>query len=265
MIPRHQPWDGAPGFQIGLRPIPPEAWLEGGGADPSRKAALLRDHPGAVWGETPDSRPAQDEVLSMIEAAVGGSAPGDGPPLWRAASLVADDLCLMQRLADGWTLTAASLCSPTFFTVAESLGRPLSALHRPVPGFADRLLGRVERIFDALRPDQVLERRNWTVVNSAVLFLPASAPVRAQIPAIAPAAAGQVLHLRVERQTLRKIDGGSAVFTIRIWCDPLESLRADPARLARFAKAWREAPDDFRAYKGLALYDALVEAFLADT
>ena len=80
---------------------------------------------------------------------------------------------------------------------------------------------------------------------------------------IAEGQAGEALFLRVERQTLRRLPRtGGVVFTIRVWRDPLASLAGDPARLAAFARAWRGATPEFRAYKGLAPYDALVEGFL---
>ena len=63
----------------------------------------------------------------------------------------------------------------------------------------------------------------------------------------------------MERQTLRRLPRtGGVVFTIRVWVDPLSAIAADPARLARFAGAWRTAHPDFRAYKKLDLYDDLV-------
>jgi dimethylamine monooxygenase subunit A len=262
MSPRHRPWaDAAPGFSIGLRPIAADAWLEGGAADPVRKPRLRTEHGAKVWGELEGSRGAQSEVLALVEAASGARA-GPGEPLWAASLLVADDLCLMERRDQAWTLAAVSLCSPTFFTAEEALGKPLAGLHGPVPGFAEHLLGRVERIFDNLPADQVLERRNWTVVNSPELFLPHSAPVRERVRDIDPASAGDALHLRVERQTIRRLPGGAVIFTIRVWRDALASLRADPEVLAAFAKAWRESPPTFREYKGLARYDALIERFL---
>src|SRR5205814_5834520 len=125
-------------------------------------------------------------------------------------------------------------------------------------------LVRVERIFEGLRSDLVLERRNWTLLNSDVLHTPSPGPIRARIGEIAPDEAGVRLHLRVERQTLRRLpQTGAALFTIRVWLAPLESLSGDPARLAAFALAWKSAPADFRAYKRLDLYDGLVAAFLA--
>lgn len=273
----HAPYaEGRADFTIGLRPIAASAWLEGGEAPATtraRKTALTAAAPERVWAETPGSRAAQAEAAALVAAALSLAAPdGDAalrgpafrPPLLEAALSVPDDLCLMERRDGGWTLTALSLSAGTFFTAGEVVGRSLGELHGPVPGFGERLLPRVERIFDALRPELILERRNWTVVNSDALHLPDAQAVRAGLGAIAPEDAGARLFVRVERQTLRRLpQTGGALFTIRVWRESLGELAADPERLAAFARAWREAAPDFRAYKRLGLYDALVEGFLA--
>ena len=262
---RHAPWQAPPyDFAIGLRTIPEEAWLEGGAAEAGRKTTLLNTEPDCVWGEIPCSQAGQSEVLSLVEAATGRKGDPSLRPLWAAGLLCADDLCLMEKTDGAWRLTAASLCSPTFFTVAEALGKSLDDLHGPVPAFAQRFLPRVARMFDALSPGPVLERSNWTVTASGEAYLPASAPVRASLQDVPLDQAGERLFLRVERQTLRKLpQTGAVLFTIRAWRNPLNALKDDPVRLAAFAAAWRGASDDFRAYKGLASYDVLVEAFLA--
>src|SRR5580704_8996134 len=150
----HAPWaDAPPDFAIGLKPIAVEAWLEGGEADPAaRKDPLLAAHRDQVWAETEGSRPGQTEVLALVRAA-GVSAPtsDEFPPLYAAARSVPDDLCLMEKRDGAWTLTAISLSAGTFFTAGEVIGKPLAALHAPVPGFGDRFLTRVTRIFDALQ------------------------------------------------------------------------------------------------------------------
>lgn len=264
MILKHKPWaEAPPGFRIGLRPIDDEHWLEGGETQVERKIAVRAAHPRLAWGELEGSRPAQAEVLALVAQATGQAAPA-GEPLWAASLMVADDLCLMEKREAGWTLTAASLCSPTFFSVEESLGKALRDLHGPVPGFNVDFLWRVERMFGNLPQGRILERNNWTLLNSDEYFLPTSAGIRAKVRDIHPAQAGETLFVRVERQTLRRLRGGGLLFTIRIWRDPLSALRRDPVLLEAFARAWREAPDDFRTYKGLARYDHLVEAFLAD-
>jgi hypothetical protein len=262
----HMPWaDAPPDFAIGLRPIASEAWLEGGEADPwRRKDPLLATHPEAVWAELPSSRPGQAEVLGLVRAAGVAVEPRDDlPPLIAAARAVPDDLCLMEKSGGEWRLTALSLSAGTFFTAAEVIGKPLAELHRPVPGFADRLLVRVVRIFDALPADTVLERRNWTVAATDALFAPDGAAVRARLAGIDPAAAGDALFVRVERQTLRRLPAsGGLIFTIRIWRHSLAALRTEPARLAAFARAFRGASPAFAAYKRFETCAPLVEAFL---
>lgn len=261
MTLRHAPWEESGEFRIGLRPIPSEAWFEGEEADPgARKDALFDAHPALVWAETEHSRPAQSEAMAMVSKALGRPIAQEGrPPLWAAGRAVADDLCLMERCDGVWRLTALSLCAGSFFTASDVIGRSLSELHRPVTGFENRLLARVTRVFDNLRDDLVLERRNWSVVSDPDLFAPDPGPMRAAISAIDPAAAAEVVHVRVERQTLRRLPvSGGVVFTIRVWISPLSQIASEPGRLARFSEAWRTAHPDFRAYKKLDLYDHLI-------
>lgn len=261
---RHAPWEDATDFAIGLGAVDVAAWLEGGEANPAaRKDPLLERHGDLVWAEIEGSRPGQLEALELIETATGLRGQPDLPPLLAAARLVPDDLVLMEKSGGAWRVTALSLTSPTFFSAGEVIGRGLDELHRPVTGFETRFLRRVERIFEGLRPDLIMQRRNWTLVNSGESFTPHAAPIRAQIGAISPDAAGEALFVRVERQSLRRLPRtGGALFTIRVWLTPLAALGADPERLAAFARAWRGAGAEFRAYKQLHLYDALVEAFL---
>jgi hypothetical protein len=261
----HRPWEEGADFAIGLKPIAAEHWLEGGEADPAaRKDPLFDTARELVWAETAGSRDGQAEVLAMVDQALGPAQPEpDLPPLYAAARRVPDDLCLMQKRDGEWRLAALSLSAGTFFTASEVIGRSLAELHGPVGGFSERFLVRVQRIFEGLRPDLVLERRNWTLVNSPELHTPHSAAIRARIGEIAPGEAGRALMIRVERQTLRRLpETGGAVFTIRVWLTPLAAVAADPERLAAFARAWRAATPGFRAYKRFDLYDTLVEAFL---
>lgn len=261
--------EAEPVFRIGLRPIPFEDWFEGGEADPAaRKTALLASQRDAVWGEQPGSQVGQAEVAAMIAAWRGAPlSPSPEPPLWRAALAVSDDLCLMEKREGLWTLTAASLCAPSFFTAAQAVGQPLSGLHAPVPGFNDGFLARVTRMFDAMDADRLVERRNWSLVPTPDLFLPSAEPLRAELPHKSTEAIGAALHVRRERQTLRRLPStGGMLFTIRIWTEPLADLLADPDRKAAFAAMWDRLMgaegEDFRTYKRLDLFDTAVVRLL---
>ena len=261
-------------FRIGLAPIDDKDWFEGpygpeDGDPASRKAAIFAENPDLCWGETDGSRPAQAEALALVAAHFRATPLADLPPPRAAAHLVEDDLCLMEQRNGEWTLSAASLCAPSFFSARSAVGKSLSQLHEPVTGFGDRLLPRVDRIFTQLPEDQLVERRNWSVVSSGELFLPDERKVRSRQSEITPEMAGARLFVRMERQTLRRLPGtGALLFTIRIWRHPLSALRNRPERLAAFARAWHlvmtEDGEAFRNYKQLGPLDPLVRGFLAE-
>lgn len=267
-------------FRIGLSPIALEDWFEGGEAEPAtRKDAIFAEHPGLSWGETDGSRPAQAEVAALVQAwaeASGRASVLDAelPPLRAAARLVSDDLCLMERRPGptgdaAWTLTAVSLCAPSFFSAEDVLGRSLDAIHDPVPTFNDRFLPRVARMFDHLAPDMVLTRRNWSLVPTDVLFIPSADGLRAELPLMAAEDIAARLQVRRERQTIRKLpQTGAVIFTIRIWLEPVVELLADPPRRAAFARAWERLDtaegEVMRGYKHLGLFDGAVRLLLAE-
>lgn len=260
------PWARPPGFAIGLRRIGRADWLEGGEARPwARKDRLFRAVPDKVWGETEGSRPGQAEAADLVARALGLRPRANlHPPLLAAARRVPDDLVLMERRAGDWAVSALSLSAGSFFTADEALGRDLATLHGPVPGFADRFLVRVRRIFDNLPADDIVERRNWSVVAWRGLYAPEAAAARRRALRQRPRRPGAGLYIRCERQTLRRLPlTGGLLFTIRIHLTPLRALAADPQAVAVFARAWAEAPADFRGYKGLAAVTPGVEAFLA--
>ncbi|HEY0435350.1 MAG TPA: hypothetical protein VGC92_01840, partial [Phenylobacterium sp.] len=81
MSPRHRPWEESADFRIGLGPIPAEAWLEGGEADPAaRKDPLFAQARDVVWAEAPGSRAAQAEALALVSQTLGEAIePGELP------------------------------------------------------------------------------------------------------------------------------------------------------------------------------------------
>ena len=271
-VPPFHPFrDGPPLFLPRLRPIDAAKWL-----NPDTEAevwladkhALMRKERDAVFASLADTEAAQAECLALVQASVSASTlPRPFPTaLERAASLVSDDIALLRRSeTDGqWRLCAASLCAPTFWRLSEGLGKPLGGLHRPVPSGDPVLAGRISRIFDNLPPDQVLERFNWTVQVSNQRFTPTQVPLKHLAQQTPVADAESLLHLRVERQTIRRLPhSGAMIFTIRICVDPLIAALQTFEDLAAFAAAWRSLGADERDYKGWPAYEAHVSALLA--
>ena len=264
--PDRPPWrpflSGPPRFQPGLRPIPDALWLRPDpehAANMANRAAVLRHHPQAPLRADTESRAAQAEALRLIEAALGERAAESGAPdIARAGTLLADDLVIMERRAGEWRATALLLTAPTFFSADEAFGRDLFALHAPVPGntpgdvgVGHRSVGlyaRIGALFDRMPPDTAFQRFNWTLQCGAERHTPDGAAHRALAAALGPEKTAEILHLRVERQTVRRLpETGAVLFTIRVALDPLAVLAA--CDLAALGQAWRSADRTAGDYK----------------
>lgn len=258
----HGPLNLAPG----LKPIDPETWLHPDTEAEAwlpEKRRLMRARRTEVFASRVDTG-LLEQVAQQVSAGRTLEA-GWETPLEAAAAGVSDDICVLTKDEDGmWRLMAASLVAPTFWRLEEKMGEPLSGLHEPVPGANPGMVGRIHRMFDALRPGQVLERFNWTVQPGAERFTPSQAPFKALAASLPEDEALARLWLRVERQTISKLAGGGAViFTIRVAIDPLRAALVVPGHREAFAAAWDGIDPVLADYKGWPHYQRLVRAALA--
>lgn len=196
---------------------------------------------------------AAEELLRLVMQAT-GEVPNQSMPtaLEEAASLVSDDLCVLEEERPGdWVFTAGVVCAPTYWSLPERIGLDLGGLHGPIPGGDPGLSSRIGRIFTGLQPGRILERFNWTVQVGDDRHTP-------ERPS-AQRGDRHSLHLRVERQTIRKLAQTRAVvFTIRTVMDPLRPILARADWREAFEDAWVGAPVQVRAYKGWNDLEALV-------
>lgn len=175
-------------------------------------------------------------------------------PLDLAGRLVQEDLCLMQRRPDTgkYHLVGASLCFPTRWKLVDKLGKPLNAIHAPIPGYAEQLAVSMDRFFDRLHVDKPVWRLNWSVMDDPTLFQPGGHGRTGVNPTVTVHNAGDTLWLRMERQTLRRLPGSlDILFTIRVHVQPLSRLARRPERAAQLAAAIRALPEPLRRYKSL--------------
>lgn len=287
-MPDYRPFLDAPfRLHMGLRALEPAEWIEPGddfGQQLAERRRLLDDSRDEVFAALPESLDGQAEVLELLidhllrrfpdtygeEAGhVANRATGDrlartrfaAAPLELAGRLVQEDLCLMQAGEGGYRLVAAVLCFPLRWRLADKLGRPLDAIHSPVPGFAERLAAPVDRVFANLRAQRPVWRLNWSLIDTPALFLPPehrSGPIE-----LSPEDAGDRLWLRVERQTLRRLPTTRDVlFTIRTHVAPLADALDRPAAAAALAARVREMPEAMARYKNIAPVRAPLLAWL---
>ena len=189
------------------------------------------------------------EVGRLVDDALGSARPSGGAdPLASAGLAVQEDLCLLRHRADAWHLDAAFVCFPSRWRLADKLGRPLVEVHAPTEGYAERLAPRVDRLLDRLTERPVF-RRNWFVHPDAALHQPDASSVDPVIPASDVSTA---LHLRSERQTLRRLPSGWILFTIRVQQATLGAFCDEPSRRERFLRYVRDAPPDDLDHRGVS-------------
>ncbi|MBC2861114.1 DUF3445 domain-containing protein [Stappia sp. 28M-7] len=291
----HTPYDGsARPFSVGLQPLDLADWIE----PDARLAEQLNEKERllAGGGEAPvllaedGTQDAQQEVLDLLAAhlphrfpdlyrregeairilpagrtvALSGS---DDIPIGRAARLVQEDLILMRASPQGYRLAAGALCFPSSWLLADKFARPMTAIHETVPGFNDGRMGpMVARIFDNLPVDRPSWRLNWSLYTGPALHRPFPKRIAADGTdphRLARDEAGG-LHVRVERQTLRRLpQSGDILFTIRIHHDPVAAFARHPlgGQLALgLRRQLLELDTAQTAYKGLtADRDAIAE------
>jgi hypothetical protein len=214
--------------------------------DLARKAELLAQRHGDVFAalDTPTVLAASREILALT----GTDDDGGLHPLDAAGRRVQEDLCLLVLRDGAPHLDAASLCFPSYWRLADKLGRPLTDVHGPVPHYGDQLAGKVDGFLARLRG--AVWRRNWSIHDDPDYFLPQATTPRAD------ARVPDDLYLRSERQVLLRLDTpNSVLFTIRTQQVPLSVLgeRPDIAhRLARVIDAWSDDLVEYKAGHGAA-------------
>lgn len=279
--PRHFPFRaGHDPLRMGVAAIAARDWFELGddyAAQMADKERLLRARRAEVFEMLPQAEPAARELLAAVARWCVETFPdrfaraGDemrcpdgrrvplagASPLEAAALLVQEDLCLLLPDAAGVPiLTGACLCFPSRWRLAEKLGRPMLAIHAPVPGLNPKIGATIDRFLAGLKAGNIYMRKNWSLTTDPALFQPEALPY----DAIAPDEAGERVFYRVERQTLRLLpETGAVLFGIRIHQHTLAAFEALPDERRALAEAVAALDPSLVAYKSMTnIRDAVV-------
>ncbi|MEH6774925.1 MAG: DUF3445 domain-containing protein [Cereibacter changlensis] len=216
----------------GILPVEGEDWLridDAYAAQMAERDRLIAATPGLVEGMLESARPAAEELFELVLGWLartpgftvaagqvtrpdGVAVPLDrGRPLLTLGRLVQEDLCLLQAEGGESLLTGAILCFPASWTLAEKLGRPMIRIHVPVESYTEAVARRVQRLFDAIRPEQMLWRANALVYDDPALHQPRPEGVHRPAPR-------DGRYLRSERQVLRRLpETRAVVFSIHTY------------------------------------------------
>lgn len=207
----------------GVAPCGAEDWLrvdEAYAGQMAYRCALIASIPADVLWMDPAALPAAQEVLvetlALLPALGFGIEGGtvhcpDGrrvevnqeQPLHTLGHLVQQDICILQKQGAEHVLTGAVLCFPASWRLADKAGRPLSAIHHPVPSYDGDIARRVQRMFDGVRAGKPLWRFNRLSYRGPDLHQPYRK------------ADGTGDYIRSERQCILRLpQTGAVVFAI---------------------------------------------------
>jgi len=183
---------------------------------------------------TPEGEAAAQELLAFVLSWLGAHAPGyrvgaseverpdgvvvaldPGDPMGTLGHLVQEDLCLMEKRGDEHVLSAAVLCFPASWRLGDKIGRPLTAIHVPVPEYDEGLARRVQRLFDGVQVGRPLWRFNALRYVDPDLFQPRPRVAPVHVDALEEGGGDAAPYLRSERQcVLRLPETRACVFSI---------------------------------------------------
>jgi hypothetical protein len=259
--PRYRPYQAGPfRWRLGLRPLDVADWIEIDDRydlDLAEKARVLAQHGSTAFAAIDGIEHEAAEVLDTLVRHLRTRWPdrfGDlgadrsAHPLDAAGRLVQEDLVLLVERPEGLVFGGGSVCFPNRWDLRSKLGLTMPGVHAPVARLNEQLGEPIDRFFDRLTPERSFWRLGWGVIDTDVLYQPldGTAPPAPQQPG------PHDLHLRVERETLRRFPETRCVlFTIRTYLTRLTDLAADTSDAACLADALEALPDDVLAYKQL--------------
>lgn len=212
------------------------------------KRELLRRFPELVSVDTGEADDACAEVASRV---LGGADAAPVLPartaLEVAALSVPDDLVVLDVEAPGGPrIVAAVVCAPNRWDPRDKIGRPMSLVHAPVPGYAEQIGAATDSLLGRLAPERPVWRSNWALLADR-------SPHQARIWDADRRCAPEDLWLRVEEQTLSKMPvTGAVLFAIRTRQERLADLAArKPSAVADLAGAVSRLPDSVADYKSI--------------
>jgi hypothetical protein len=160
------------------------------------------------------------------------------------------DILLLRASATSQpTLIAGCVCFPSAWALEEKIGRPLDAIHTPVPTLNDQFANPVQQFLARMKPGISWERINWGLSRSPELN---QHPNR-NLSRLDHAVELEEVWFRAEYQSLVSLPSSSGLlFGIRLAIEPLKKLRADVEFAAGLSRAIGTMPESIAVYKGIA-------------
>ncbi|MDR3383800.1 heme-dependent oxidative N-demethylase family protein [Cupriavidus basilensis] len=210
----------------------------------------------------------ENRILGLRQDFVfGDAATLPCPPLEYITRQNQGDWVLMDHRQDNLFMDAGMVTTQADWSLDFDLGMSFGEWHGPVPlahelGIFDRAL----KYLLLLRVGAPVRRLNWTMTIHPRLD---TSPERypewgADRATVTRENAGELVHLRVELQTLFRLPRSNAIgFGVRCYLISLQELATMPRWAARLHRVLRTLPDELADYKGITRYRHAAIVWLA--
>lgn len=297
-LPRHRPFRTARAiFEIGLKPMLLETWLETGPDHVTfmkAKRARLEGLPPLFYGAVPSSRPAQSELLALaiehllkdhgesftleqgrLHDRIDGSVHklSSNEPLEILGRVLEEDFILIESVDGADIISAASNAYTTSGRIVSSVGRSMRFAHEFVPGLNEQLGARIDRVLANVQTTAPVVRFNWVLTSIADRLFPegshdANVEASERLAAILEADYRLVpdrLWIRVERQTFVRLpETGALAFGIHTYSHPLSYLADDRENLSALYRLIGEYSEDRLRYSAMLAIKAPIMRWLEE-
>jgi hypothetical protein len=211
----------------------------------------LDNNAGECAAVLPAGEPILDEVVELAKS-LDIPVSGRSTPIETCVALGRKwepDLLFLRTVEDSQPeLVGGCVCFPSSWSFEEKVGRPLDAIHTPVPTFNAQFASPVKQFLARMKPGISWERINWGLSRTPELN---QHPNR-RLPRLDASVDLNDVWFRIEYQSLVALPRTSGIlFGIRLVIEPLGRLTQDPAFATGFARALSTMPDSVTTYKGL--------------
>ncbi|KII88722.1 hypothetical protein PLICRDRAFT_41940 [Plicaturopsis crispa FD-325 SS-3] len=263
---------------MSLKKLEPDWWIELESTYRERIAqrkAIWEKHGASVLATLPGAEPACRELMEMVIQYVcvryptqftfdGATGVFENRILGtRTETYSADPLVvLMENIPEDFLLTlkdektglycmrAGVGCSALGWNVGTKIGKPLHAIHEPIPDY-DKMSMSMDRYFSKMPADKSIQRGSWGLEIGEPLFLQADDPHFALRETQKPDLRIEDVNLRVDWQTLRRLPHSRAiVFNFKALFTPVTQFREEPYMPRLLLKILTDAKPSMKEYKG---------------
>lgn len=222
-----------------------------GGAILAERRKWLEHNAGECAAVLREGEPILDEVLEIAES-LDIPVSSQATPIDTCIALGRvwePDLLFLRTAGDSQPeLVGGCVCFPSSWSFEEKVGRPLDAIHTPVPTLNAQFANPVKQFLARMKPDISWERINWGLSRTQDLN---QHPNR-RLPRLDASVTLNDVWFRVEYQSLVALPRTNGIlFGIRLIIEPIGKLREDPQFATGLARALGTMPDAVAHYKGL--------------